>query len=109
MQKNKKSKWHAMLMNTYSLQVFFFQNDNASVVWFSSYNSHILSMESILRKFLKFLCFREDGVHPRIGFPQQSLLQRFEFNSCLERVQCSRTIFVSKFLCNDIDAAKYSN
>jgi hypothetical protein len=44
-------------------------------------------VESILRKFLKVLYFREDGVYPRIGLPQQLLLQRFEFNSCLERVE----------------------
>jgi hypothetical protein len=76
-----------------------------SVVLFPSYNSHILLVESILRKFLKVLYFREDGVYPRIGLPQQLLLQRFEFNSCLERVECSSTIFVSKLLRNDIDAA----
>jgi hypothetical protein len=100
MQKNKKSKWHAMLMNTYSLQVFFFKM-----------TMHLSSgFQATTATFYRWiLCFREDGVHPRIGFPQQSLLQRFKFNSCLERVECSRTIFVSKFLCNDIDAAKYSN
>ena len=76
----------------------------ASVVWFPSYNTHIVSLERVQRKFLRFLCYREDGIYPVIGVSHKALLDRFNFFSCLDRVTCARCLFLAKLLRGDIDA-----
>lgn len=68
----------------------------ASLIWSPSYAVHVNDLESILRKFLKFMAYREDGVYPQIGYPQDLLLQRFGLFSLERRRQYYSVAFLFK-------------
>lgn len=67
-----------------------------ALIWFPIYNIYINYLESVQRRFLKFLCFRIDGVYPPRGYDQALLLDKFNFNSLNTR----RVIITVKFLYN---------
>ncbi len=66
----------------------------AAVVWAPSYHVHIDNLEKVQRRFLKYLAFRHDKVYPPQGFPQEALLNRFEYLS----LEYRRSIFYIKLL-----------
>ncbi len=53
----------------------------SSLVWYPIYQVDISSLEKIQRRFLKFLCFTNDGAYPPQGFPNDLLLRRFHIQS----------------------------
>ncbi|XP_063932848.1 uncharacterized protein LOC135144722 [Zophobas morio] len=55
----------------------------ACLIWCPHHNIYVTNLERIIRKFLKYLSYREDGVYPPIGMPQQDLLNRYNFTSFL--------------------------
>ena len=72
-------------------------------IWFPYYAVHIASLERVLRKFLKYLSFREDGTYPIIGFPQGDLLQRHSVMSLVDNVKRAHALFVYKILNGSTD------
>lgn len=77
----------------------------ASVVWSPCYAVHVQELETVLRKFLKFLSFRVDGVYPAVGYPQELLLQRFGLDSLERRRQHASILFLFKLVNSMIDCA----
>lgn len=75
----------------------------ASVVWAPTYSIHKSTLESIQRKFLKFLSFFLDGVYPHIGYPQDDLLKRFSLSSLESRRQCNLLLFLYKLISYTFD------
>jgi hypothetical protein len=53
--------------------------ENGSIIWDPSYQRYVDKVETIQRRFLKFLAFKTDGVYPERGSSQQNLLKRFGF------------------------------
>ena len=49
--------------------------DYGSLIWSPIYNCHNQSVESVQRRFLKYLMFREDGIYPQ--FDHNKILTRF--------------------------------
>lgn len=76
-----------------------------SIIWSPHYSIHIQNLERIQRKFLKFAAFKEDGVYPHIGFPQEELLRRFSVSSLEHRRITSELIFLHKILHGQIECA----
>lgn len=77
----------------------------ASVVWSPTYKVHILSIETLQRKFLKYLVFREDGSYPPRGFPQVSLLGRFSLQSLENRRMFVSVVFLHKLVTAVLDCS----
>ena len=75
----------------------------AAVIWSPTYRVHINSIESVQKLFLKYLCFRLDGVYPPRGSDYCVMLGRFALNSLEERRVVSTTKFAHKILHNGID------
>lgn len=80
----------------------------ASLIWSPSYAVHINELESVLRKFLKFLAHREDGVYPEIGYPQDLLLQRFGLSSLERRRQYYSVTFLFKVVNSLVNCTEIS-
>lgn len=57
----------------------------AAVIWNPIYNCHIQAIESLQRRFLKYLAFKEDGVYPPRGCDHSQLLLRFNLSSLMTR------------------------
>ncbi|XP_063934843.1 uncharacterized protein LOC135146642, partial [Zophobas morio] len=56
------------------------------LAWFPYYNYQILMLETVQRKFLKYLYFKDEGAWPARNYPQEVLLEKYNFNS----LQCRR-------------------
>lgn len=97
-----------MKINTLKLLYFSFVRSRVeycSVIWSPQYNVHIINLEKLQRRFLKYISFRVDGVYPYIGFPQSELLNRFTVNSLANRRVISQLIFLYKVIHNFIDCS----
>lgn len=53
----------------------------ACLIWNPLYNVHINNIESVQRRFLKFLAFKSDNAYPPIGYPQEDLHLRLSLDS----------------------------
>ncbi|CAH0558572.1 unnamed protein product [Brassicogethes aeneus] len=74
-----------------------------SLIWSPVYNVYIRRVESINRKFLKYLNLKVNGFYPPQGFNHSSLLDRFGFTSLETRRINSSLTFLFKLLNNKID------
>ena len=70
----------------------------ASVIWSPTYMVYIHEIESVLRKFLKYVAFHLDGSYPVVGYPQHMLLQRFGVSSLEQRRRFHSVIFLYKIV-----------
>lgn len=77
----------------------------ASAVWSPHYDVHINTLESLLRKFLKFLAFKLDHQYPHIGIDQGQLLARFNCVSMARRRDMQGVLFLFKLLNGLIDSS----
>mgnify|MGYP005983473333 CR=1 FL=1 len=75
----------------------------ACLIWCPHHNIYVTNLERIIRKFLKYLSYREDGVYPPIGMPQQDLLNRYNFTSFLNTCKRFYMVFLFKLLHNGVD------
>lgn len=80
----------------------------ACVVWSPTYAVHIQELEIILRKFLKYLSYIQDGVYPEIGYPQEALRRRFGVESLELRRQYHSVMFLRKIVKGHIDCPSIS-
>ena len=76
-----------------------------STVWSPVYEVHIKHLESVQRKFLKFLCFIIDGTYPERGYNHSLLLRRFNMNSLQTRRNMFSVCFLYKLLNNQVDCS----
>lgn len=76
----------------------------ASLSWFPYYSYQVTSLESVQRRFLKWLVFNLDGQYPEKGFPQQQLLARFNVDSLDTRRRLSALSFLYKLVHGIIDS-----
>ena len=68
----------------------------ACIIWYPLCNTHITHLETVQRKYLKFLCYRLDGFYPERGIDHLNLLNRFGFTS----LEVRRIVAVVKFSYN---------
>lgn len=73
------------------------------VVWRPVYRVHAESIERVQRRFLKFLCFREDGAYPPRGFQHPDLLNRFLRRDLESRFKTALLVFLHKLIHGVID------
>ena len=69
------------------------------LIWSPLYNH----LESVQIGFLKFICYKLDGVYPERGISEINLLTRFLLNSLLVRRLTQSITFLFKLLHNKID------
>lgn len=79
----------------------------ASVVWNPFYNVHKLRIESVQRRFLKFVWFLKFGVYPERGIPSVLLREPFNLRSLEDRRKASLMVHLYKVLNNLIDSAGF--
>ena len=77
----------------------------AAVVWEPCYGVHIERLESVQRRFLKFLSLRVDGVYPCRGYPHDVLLKRHNFLSLADRRQYMLVLFLHKVVTDKVTCA----
>lgn len=75
----------------------------ACIVWEPYYDVHINSLESVQRRFLKYLNFRLTGVYPYIGYPHVQLLLQHSFESLSVRRQRAHLLFLHKLVRHEIN------
>lgn len=75
----------------------------ACIVWEPYYDVHINNLESVQRRFLKYLNFRLTGVYPCIGYPHDQLLVQHSFESLSIRRQRAHLLFLRKLVCHEIN------
>lgn len=78
-----------------------------SVVWSPIYSVHIDRLESIQRKFLKFLYFKTHGFYPPRGYDQNALQLEFFTQSLQMRRVIAQCVFLFRTVnsiisCNDL-------
>ena len=73
----------------------------ACVVWNPIYKCHIDLLESVQRRFLKYLYFRTHRIYPPRGYPQVELINEFNFMT----LEARRSYFDMKFLIKFINNA----
>ena len=78
----------------------------ASLLWFPNYAIHISRLESVQRKFYKYVSFKIDGVYPERGFSQQLLLSRFNTLSLHQSTVCASLVFLFKICNNQINSSE---
>lgn len=76
-----------------------------SLIWYPLYENHSMILESVQRKFLKFLAFRNDGVYPGRGYNHEILLSRFDVPSLQSRRIMNSVTFLYNLLHNKIDCS----
>jgi hypothetical protein len=74
-----------------------------SLIWYPIYKVHINRVESVQRRFLKFLIFLEEGNYPIQGIDQAVLLQRFNMYSLGVRRIVASVKFLHDLLHNCLD------
>lgn len=74
-----------------------------SIIWFPIYQCHIDNIESVQRRFLKYLSFKEDGIYPIRGINNQILLDRFNIASLNLRRTWSIVSFLYNLIHNNVD------
>ena len=75
----------------------------ACIIWCPHHNIHLMHLERVIRRFLKYLFYRENGFYPPIGFPQSELLNRFTFSSFMETCKKFFVLFLVKMINNSVD------
>ena len=78
----------------------------ASLIWYPIYDVHCLSLESVQRRFLKFMVYLEDGIYPPRGCEQSLLLSRYNLLSLETRRNIIAVRFVYNLFHNKIDCTE---
>lgn len=81
----------------------------ASLVWNPIYNCQVTSIESVQRRFLKYLSYRLDGMYPLRGLAHDQLLSRFNEPSLATRRKVVAAKFLYNLLNNGVDCVSLVN
>lgn len=74
-----------------------------AIVWNPLYTCHKQLIESVQKRFLKYLCFKVDGIYPDRGLDYNLFLHRFNFESLEYRRKCISLTFLYKLVHEKID------
>lgn len=77
--------------------------DYCSLIWSPIYECHSYSIESVQRRFLKYLVFMEDGIYPARGADHNLLLARYNEQPLKKRRDIQSVSFLFKLLHGIID------
>jgi hypothetical protein len=80
-----------------------------SIIWSPYYVTYTNSIESVQRKFLKYLCFKEDGTYPSVGVDYDFLCSRFNFTPLKVRRVLDTVTFLFKLFHNKVDCSTLLN
>lgn len=80
-----------------------------SLIWDPIYKVHGCELEKVQRRFLKAVCCAQDGFYPPRGFPQNTLLERFNFTSLEDRRMSNAVKFLHKLVHGVIDCVGLVN
>lgn len=75
----------------------------ASLIWSPMYFCHIKSIESVQRRFLKFLNFKVSGIYPPRGFDHSALLNSLNYSSLSVRRDKLCVTFLYKLIHSEIE------
>lgn len=75
----------------------------ACVVWFPCYNVHVQTLESVQRKFCKYLFFNQFGYYPNRDLAYNELLQVLDIDSLQKRWVTHQIVYLHKVVNNIID------
>lgn len=81
----------------------------ASVIWSPIYQNSKIQVESVQRKFLKYMFFKHNGFYPERGIDNNILLNLFDLNSLEIRRNCTALQFLYKILHNQLDCVHLLN
>ena len=81
----------------------------ASVIWSPIYQNSKTQVESVQRKFLKYMFFKHNGFYPQRGIDHNILLNLFDLNSLEFRRNCTALQFLYKILHNQLDCVHLLN
>lgn len=77
----------------------------ATIIWYPIYQCHVMSIESVQRKFLKFMWFKLYQVYPPRGIEHSVLLSTFNVDSYERRRVCISLTFLFNLLHNKVDCS----
>ena len=77
-----------------------------SIVWRPIYSCHIHAIESVQRRFIKYLVFKSTGCYPAHGYDYEALLNQFDLITLEQRRICLDLLFVYKVLHGHIDCSQ---
>lgn len=80
-----------------------------ALIWYPLYQCHIDAVESVQRKFLKYLSFKINGTYPEVGISYSLLLNQHQFVSLHTRRKCISVMFLYNLLHNNIDCPELLN
>ena len=102
--RNCKNFTNATALNTLFSALVKSKLDYGILIWYPHYSFQKSEIESIQRKYLKFLSFRLDSVYPERGCCHNGLLKRFGFISLEKRMFVFSVIFLYNLLNNKVDS-----
>lgn len=76
-----------------------------AIIWNPLYSCHKQLIESIQKRFLKYLVFKEDAIYPDRGLEYCLFLNRFNFESLEFRRKCLSLTFLYKLVHQKINCA----
>lgn len=79
----------------------------AALVWSPSYLNQIKRIEQLQRKFLKFMCWKSDGIYPERGCDHFELCARFNLFTLEERRIVVAIMFIVKLVRGNIDCPQF--
>jgi hypothetical protein len=80
-----------------------------SIIWSPYYVTCTNFIESVQRKFLKYLSFKEDGTYPPVGVDYDFLCSRFNFTPLKVRRVLDTVTFLFKLFHNKVDCSTLLN
>lgn len=101
-----RSSGHWTEPNTYCLLFNTFirsRTEYARIIWNPYYDKYNTEIESIQKRFLKYMAFKKDGIYPNRGCDYLLLCQRFGFMTLAERHLITAATFLFKIITSQVD------
>lgn len=95
------------VMRTLFLSIVRPKLEYAAFVWSPIFRNQIDKIEAVNRKFLKFLCWKLDGVYPIRGCDLIGLTNRFDLLTLEERRVVLSMLFVIKLIRGSIECSEF--
>jgi ribonuclease P/MRP protein subunit RPP40 len=92
-------------LTTFNFSLVRSRLEYGSIIWSPYYATYINSIESVQRKFLKYLSFKEDGIYPPIGVDYDFLCSKFNFTPLKVRRVLDTVTFFFKLFHNKVDCS----
>ncbi|RZC35762.1 hypothetical protein BDFB_010842, partial [Asbolus verrucosus] len=80
-----------------------------SIIWYPIYTCYVDEIKRVLRKFLKFLWYKNNGSYPDRGFSQVTLLNCYDYSSLSTRRQVYALTFLYNLIRYGVDSLDLLN